>query len=1130
MKRHYLTGMFSIAILISLLFGLFQPVGMAQAEILNRKNADNAAPNAPALVQPGDDATGVSTSPTLEVAVSDPNGDAMDVTFYGRPVGTGAEDFMIVFIPDPQNESQHDVNMFKSQTNWIVANKTTNNIVYVTAAGDMVNTSSSAAQYNNADSAVDILDAGGVWYTMATGNHDIAMGSTLYANYFGVSRYADYEVADGYWFGGYLNDYNTYSLFSAGGMDFILINLQYNPTPAAITWADELLTTYSDRRAIVEQHDILNVNNSWNNQASYTALRDHDNLFLMLCGHMHSSSDGAAYVAGSGTGGAGQTIHVVLADYQDMNRGNGYLRLLRFSPEDDMIYMTTYSPYTGGSITTDPDQKNLAYDMEPSAPFTVIGTAEDVPSGSNAGITWSGLETYTNYEWYVEVSDGSATTTGSVWGFETGEISNQAPVVTNPGSQTNTENDDVSVQIEADDPDAGDVLTFSAKGLPAGLSIDPATGLISGNLDYTTAGIYTVTVTATDDGAPVMSDSEIFTWNVINFNRSPEVANPGDQSSAEGFTVWVQVMAGDPDLELLAFSATGLPEGLSINPVTGVISGTIGYDTSPNSPYSVTVTASDGDLSDSKSFTWTVTNTNRIPIMKDPDFISNAEGDVVSYQIEAFDLDEQPLTFSAIGLPPGLSIDETTGLISGTLGYETAASSPYSPTIFASDGELFDSDNFIWVVTNTNRAPVVTNPGDRGNAEGDVVSVQITASDPDEQTLTYSATGLPDGLSINPTTGEINGTVAYTAEEHSPFSVTVTASDGELSGSESFVWTISNTNRAPVVTKPENQSHAEGASPTLQVVASDPDGNGLTYSATGLPDGLSINAATGLIGGTIGYEVAAGLPFHVTVTATDNGTPAMSDSETFDWVVTNTNRAPLVTNPGGQGNDEGDVISVQVAATDPDGDGLIYSATGLPGGLSINPATGLISGTINYDAWTGLLYNVEVTVSDGDLSASVTFTWTVLDKTNQVDLSITIDDGNVDLPMGKPVVYTIVVSNGNSREVNGALVVSDLPERVTNVNWTCAASGEAVCGMSIGTGDLSTTVNHLPQNGSVTYTVTGKIGYGTLGALNVTASVTEPELLEDTNPDNNTATDTTVILPALPVTGLNGLFFPLIKK
>ena len=90
--------------------------------------------------------------------------------------------------------------------------------------------------------------------------------------------------------------------------------------------------------------------NSWNNQTSYNALKDHPNLFLMLCGHMHTVTDGAAYREEEGTDG--HTIHIVQADYQDMSNGNGYLRLFRFSPANDMIYMTTYSPYTGGSITT----------------------------------------------------------------------------------------------------------------------------------------------------------------------------------------------------------------------------------------------------------------------------------------------------------------------------------------------------------------------------------------------------------------------------------------------------------------------------------------------------------------------------------------------------------------------------------------------------------------------------------------------------------------------------------------------------------------------------------------------------------------------------------------------------------
>ncbi len=235
--------------------------------------ATNGAP-AVSLVQPADGASGVSTTPNLQVTVTDPDADTSDVSFYGRAAGAGtAADFMLALIPDPQNESQYNVDLFKAQTNWIVNNKTANNIVYVTATGDMVNTSSDAAQYANADSAVDILDTGGVPYTMATGNHDIAMGTTLYANYFGASRYASHLYSDGYWFGGSYDNYNTYSLFSAAGMDFILINLQYSPTTADINWADTLLTTYTSRRAIVEQHDILNTDNSWNNQTSYNALR-----------------------------------------------------------------------------------------------------------------------------------------------------------------------------------------------------------------------------------------------------------------------------------------------------------------------------------------------------------------------------------------------------------------------------------------------------------------------------------------------------------------------------------------------------------------------------------------------------------------------------------------------------------------------------------------------------------------------------------------------------------------------------------------------------------------------------------------------------------------------------------------
>ena len=85
-----------------------------------------------------------------------------------------------------------------------------------------------------------------------------------------------------------------------------------------------------------------------------------------------------------------------------------------------------------------------------------------------------------------------------------------------------------------------------------------------------------------------------------------------------------------------------------------------------------------------------------------------------------------------------------------------------------------------------NQAPSVTNPGPQTGTVGAPLSLPITATDPDNDTLTYSAIGLPTGLTIHPDTGVISGTP--TAD--GVFNATVTASDGPLSGNASFAWTI----------------------------------------------------------------------------------------------------------------------------------------------------------------------------------------------------------------------------------------------------------------------------------------------------------------------------------------------------
>jgi hypothetical protein len=107
----------------------------------------NHAPNPPVLVQPADSATDVSTSPTLEVTVTDSDSDPMNVSFYGRAAGeTAGEDFTIIALPDTQNYSTAYPAVFNSQTQWIANNKTAQNIVFVTHLGDIVNIANSTTR------------------------------------------------------------------------------------------------------------------------------------------------------------------------------------------------------------------------------------------------------------------------------------------------------------------------------------------------------------------------------------------------------------------------------------------------------------------------------------------------------------------------------------------------------------------------------------------------------------------------------------------------------------------------------------------------------------------------------------------------------------------------------------------------------------------------------------------------------------------------------------------------------------------------------------------------------------------------------------------------------------------------
>jgi Ricin-type beta-trefoil lectin domain/Putative Ig domain len=254
------------------------------------------------------------------------------------------------------------------------------------------------------------------------------------------------------------------------------------------------------------------------------------------------------------------------------------------------------------------------------------------------------------------------------------------------------------------------------------------------------------------------------------------------------------------------------------------------------------------------------------------------------------------------------------------------------------------------------------------------LTVSATDSDPAEiPFLVFTATGLPAGLAIAPGTvgtAVISGTITSVCTPN-PCDVTVTASESGpastgATNSIPFTWTA--TNDVTVNNPGPQTTHPLSTPIDLPITASDndPAQTALAFAATGLPPGLGINPATGVITGRITAEFTG----TVQVTATDGA--GATGTTAFNWAAGN---GVLVSAPAREQSWAGIPVSVKIKATDTDAGATVgYSATGLPAGLKINGATGVISGTPTKIS----LGNARVTATDSAGAAgSATIRWAV---------------------------------------------------------------------------------------------------------------------------------------------------------
>jgi hypothetical protein len=507
-------------------------------------------------------------------------------------------------------------------------------------------------------------------------------------------------------------------------------------------------------------------------------------------------------------------------------------------------------------------------------------------------------------------------------------------------------------QVTASDPE-GTALTYSASNLPASLNINSSTGLISGTVTGA-AGVYTITVTVKDQ--PGLTASTSFTITVSNPNQPPLITRPANMNVTAGQSFSFQVTASDPEGTPLEYKAMNLPVGLTISTTSGLISGTVN-DLAAD--YAVTLEVQDQQgLTATTSFVITVLNANQAPVITQPELQNATRNTPFSYQVEANDPEDGKagLAYTATGLPAGLSINSETGLISGSV---TDIVGDYTVLLNVQDKEGLSGigKSFTVTVSNANEAPIITQPIDQVATLNSNFSYQLEASDPEDGLLglVYSSSGLPASLTLNSTSGLISGMVTA-----SPGNYTVTLrikdKDG-LSGVEkNFTIRISNPNQPPVITSPGNLVVSRNTSFSYQVQASDPeDGqNGLQYSSSDLPAGLSLNPATGLISGSATAEEG---DYSVTLNVSDKEGLAAT-SATFEMSLIN-NQPPTITKPADVSLNLGDQWSYQVLASDADNDNLTYTATNLPSSLTIS-SNGLISGTITASG----LYIVSLTVTD----------------------------------------------------------------------------------------------------------------------------------------------------------------------
>ena len=618
----------------------------------------------------------------------------------------------------------------------------------------------------------------------------------------------------------------------------------------------------------------------------------------------------------------------------------------------------------GTATVTDNENQNLSASVDNPGPYGLGETT----------VTWRATDAAGNV--------GTATQTVTI-------VDTTAPVVTAPADVTQTSHR-ATVEIALDEPDIVEIFAVT--------TTNDAPALFP-------LGTTTVTwiVTDTSGNASQVTQQVTVTESAIP-NRAPTIVPLSDQTAEVNQSASLQVSASDAEGDSLTYTATGLPSGISLASTTGLLSGT------PNTAgvFTVVVNVSDGLASSTVSFTWTVeqprtyqcnTTRNVAPegsASQSTELTGYPASNALNGLINDFThtLDEQnpswTVDFAEDRVLTEVVLenrrnccqrrlsDVTVSVLdaAGEVVYESAVLNPGNTLNgMATLIESLPSPVLGRSVRVSRAIPLPLN----GDSVLSLAEVRIQGCDApgDEQppvvtapaSITSEATALLTPVSIGTATvtDNENQNLSASVDNPGPYGLGETTVTWRATDAAGNVGTATQTitivdTTAPVVTAPSDISRESAVSLALDI---------------GQPEVVEIFAVT------IENNAPALFPIGTTTviwTVTDTSGNASQVAQQV--TVSAPNQAPTIVPLGDQTVEVNQPVSLQVSATDADGDSLIYTATGLPPGISIESATGLLTGTPNVLG----VFTVVVNISDGLVSSTSRFTWVIeRAKTYQCD-------------------------------------------------------------------------------------------------------------------------------------------------